>query len=59
MSCSLLPATSLALHAVGIFVGVFGLLSQCVEEGRDLDGRVQWQDLVQHIDSGVLDPGPR
>lgn len=28
---------------------MFLVYSQCMEEGRDLEGRVQWQDLLQHI----------
>ena len=40
--------TSLALRAAWIFVDVFHLLSWCIEEGRDLEGWVQWQDMVQH-----------
>lgn len=41
-------STLLALCAAWIFVDVFGLLSWCTEEGRDLEGWVQWQVMVQH-----------
>ena len=52
------PSALLALCAAWIFVDVFGFCSWCTEEGRDLEGWVQWQVMVKHTDSEVLGPGP-